>query len=39
MQKNVFGFSNALLGTHIRTAYQALALDEKRKDFVGSFFE
>jgi hypothetical protein len=35
VQKNIFGFSDALLGSHIRTAYHALALDEKRKDFVG----
>jgi len=37
-QKNIFGFSDALLGDHIRTAYQALAIDEKRKDFVRYSF-
>jgi hypothetical protein len=33
----LFGFQNpGRLGSHIQHAFQALALDERRKDFVSS---
>ncbi len=32
--KTLFGFPDRLLGEHIERAYQALALDEHRADFV-----
>ena len=32
--KTLFGFSDAVLGDHIERAYQALALNETRADFV-----
>lgn len=37
--RNILGFSDKRLGAHISRAYQALALDEKRKDFVPVLFE
>jgi len=37
--RNIFGFSDAKLGPHISRAYQALALDERRKDFLPVLFE
>ena len=33
--KNIFGFPDHRLGDHIQRAYQALALDETRADFVS----
>jgi hypothetical protein len=33
--KTLFGFPDRLLGQHIERAYQALAIDEHRKDFVS----
>lgn len=32
--KTLFGFPDRYLGEHIQRAFQALALDEHRKDFV-----
>ncbi len=32
----LFGFPDRLLGPHIERAYQALAMNETRKDFVSS---
>jgi hypothetical protein len=32
--KTLFGFSDSVLGDHIERAYQALALNETRADFV-----
>ena len=32
--KNIFGFPDKRLGHHIQRAYQALALNEPRADFV-----
>jgi len=32
--KALFGFRDTLLGEHVQQAYQALALNETRKDFV-----
>ncbi|RPD55809.1 hypothetical protein L227DRAFT_614943 [Lentinus tigrinus ALCF2SS1-6] len=37
--KNIFGFPDHRLGHHIKRAYQALALDETRADFIGGGFE
>ena len=34
--KNIFGFPDKHLGHHVERAYQALALNETRKDFVSS---
>lgn len=34
--RTIFGFSDTMLGEHIARAYQALALDEHRKDFVST---
>ncbi|KAH9950393.1 hypothetical protein B0H21DRAFT_723255 [Amylocystis lapponica] len=36
--KTIFGFRDNILGEHIERAYQALALNEKRKDFDCSKF-
>lgn len=36
--EKLFGFPNRQLGTHIQYAYQALAIDETRKDFTASEF-
>jgi hypothetical protein len=33
--KTIFGFPDKLLGAHIERAYQALALNETRRDFVS----
>ena len=33
--KTLLGFTDLHLGEHIQRAYQALALDEHRKDFVS----
>ena len=33
--KTLFGFPDRLLGEHIERAFQALAIDEHRKDFVS----
>lgn len=33
--KTLFGFNDRHLGEHIQFAFQALALDEHRKDFVS----
>lgn len=33
--KNIFGFPNHLLGSHIERAYHAMAINETRKDFVS----
>lgn len=33
--KTLFGFPDKLLGEHVERAYQALALDEHREDFVS----
>lgn len=33
--KTLFGFPDRYLGEHIERAFQALALDEHRKDFVS----
>ena len=33
--RTLFGFPDRYLGEHIERAYQALALDEHRKDFVS----
>ena len=33
--QTLFGFPDKILGEHIERAYQALALDEHRKDFVS----
>ena len=33
--KTLFGFPDRYLGEHIERGYQALALDEHRKDFVS----
>ena len=33
-----FGFPDRILGEHIERAYQALALNETRADFVSFFF-
>jgi Uncharacterized alpha/beta hydrolase domain (DUF2235) len=32
--KTLFGFSDSILGDHVERAYQALALNETRADFV-----
>ena len=32
--KNIFGFNDRLLGEHVQNAFQALALNEPRADFV-----
>ncbi|GJJ08812.1 hypothetical protein Clacol_003031 [Clathrus columnatus] len=37
--KELFGFSDQKLGLHIKYAYQAMALNETRKDFNVSKFE
>ncbi|KAJ3898960.1 hypothetical protein F5879DRAFT_978599 [Lentinula edodes] len=37
--KRLFGFPDRLLGPHIERAYQALALNETRADFVCAKFE
>ncbi|GJJ14807.1 hypothetical protein Clacol_009075 [Clathrus columnatus] len=37
--RSLFGFPNKKLGEHIQYAYQALAIDETRKDFVAAKFE
>lgn len=34
--KSLFGFPDRLLGHHIERAYQALALNEHRADFVSA---
>ena len=34
--KTLFGFKDLYLGEHIENAYQALALDEHRADFVST---
>ena len=34
---SLLGFPDKLLGEHVQRAYQALALDEHRKDFVRPF--
>jgi hypothetical protein len=35
-KNKIFGFNNpGILGSHIQYAFQALALDEHRKDFVS----
>lgn len=33
--RNIFGFKDRYLGEHIERAYQALALNETREDFVS----
>ncbi len=33
--RNIFGFPDRRLGDHVERAYQALALDETRADFVS----
>ncbi|KAH9486976.1 hypothetical protein JR316_0001042 [Psilocybe cubensis] len=35
----MFGFPNHKLGVHIQYAYQALALNEMRKDFIGGGYD
>ncbi|KAJ3790950.1 hypothetical protein GGU10DRAFT_339118 [Lentinula aff. detonsa] len=37
--KRLFGFPDRLLGPHIERAYQALALNENRADFICAKFE
>jgi hypothetical protein len=32
--KTLFGFPDSILGDHVERAYQALALNETRSDFV-----
>ena len=34
--KNIFGFPDHLLGTHIERAYHAMAINETRADFVSA---
>lgn len=36
--RTLFGFPDSELGVHIERAYQALALNETRADFVRSIF-
>lgn len=33
--RTIFGFPDKILGEHVERAYQALALNETRADFVG----
>lgn len=35
--RNLFGFPDSVLGDHVERAYQALALNETRADFVPFF--
>ncbi len=35
--KTLFGFPDSVLGDHVERAYQALALNETRADFVSSY--
>lgn len=35
--ERLFGFPDRKLGAHIQYAYQALAIDETRKDFVSNY--
>lgn len=35
--ERLFGFPDKKLGAHIQYAYQALAIDETRKDFVSIY--
>ena len=37
-ESKIFGFNDSLLGDHIERAYQALALNETRLDFVCPLF-
>ena len=37
--KNIFGFPDKHLGHHVERAYQALALNEDRVDFVGLYLD
>ena len=37
--KNIFGFPDKHLGHHVERAYQALALNEDRVDFVCHFVQ
>lgn len=36
--RTLFGFSDNKLGDHIERAYQALALNERRADFVSNVY-
>ena len=38
-ESKIFGFNDSILGDHIERAYQALALNETRLDFVCLFFD
>jgi hypothetical protein len=36
---NILGMQDNILGAHVERAYQALALNEERKDFVSDYVE